>query len=183
LDHFRLTLDLIIPLSASQMAALAESATAARCGALLSRRSATTGLKRAPCTRTASRVPARPCVASVNIPADISRAAVAAALRGLRDATGHAVNASAAVGLPDVQLFLTSLFAPPFALLQHSGRDAVLATCLTALLMVTPLVALLRWADPTTRQDTEGPRPLALMSLMAASAFTLVRVFVFTTPG
>jgi len=169
------------------MAALAESATAARCGALLSRRSATTGLKRAPCTRTASRVPARPCVASVNIPADISRAAVAAALRGdaegLRDATGHAVNASAAVGLPDVQLFLTSIFAPPFALLQHSGRDAVLATCLTALLMVTPLVALLRWADPTTRQDTEGPRPLALMSLMAASAFTLVRVFVFTTPG
>ena len=160
--------------------------TASATGALLSRRSATTGLTRAACKRSATRVQGRPCVASVTLPADISRAAVAAALRGdaesLRDATGHAVNATAAVGLPDVQLFLTSIFAPPFALLQHSGRDAVLATCLTALLMVPPLVALLRWADPSTRQDTEGPRPLALMSLMAASALTLVRVFVFTAP-
>ena len=159
--------------------------TASATGALLSCRSATNGLKRAACTRSATRGRAHACVASITLPADISRAAVAAALRGdadgLRDATGHAVNATAAVGLPDVQLLLTSMLAPPFALLQHSGRDAVLATCLTALLMVPPLVALLRWADPTTRQDTEGPRPLALMSLMAASAFTLVRV-VFTAP-
>jgi uncharacterized membrane protein YqaE (UPF0057 family) len=165
------------------MAAQAVVATAA--GVLSSRRSLTKGRKLARPSRSATRGRGRAaCFASVTLPDDLARAAVAAALRGdadgLRDATGHAVNATAAVGLPDVQLFLTSVFAPPFAVLQHSGRDAVLATSLTALLMVPPLVALLRWADPTTRQDSEGPRPAALMCLMTASAFTLVRVLAFT---
>jgi hypothetical protein len=123
------------------------------------------------------------CVATVNLPPQLAKAAVDAALAGdaaaLSDATGHAVNATARVGIHNVQLFLETLAAPPIAILQTFGTDAALVASLSALLMVQPLIALMRWPRPETRQETEGPRQLPLLCLIAADVLALSRIFVF----
>ena len=111
---------------------------------------------------------------------EAARAAVDAALRGdaesLAAATGHYVNAAAAVGLPDVALFLLAVGAPPLALAVRFGTRALGAVALTSGLMVLPTLSLLTRPPPKDRADVA---PVPLLCLMAAEAVALARCFVF----
>lgn len=144
-------------------------------------RGATFGRARAGRAPTRIRLVAR---ATANLSPETTAVAVSAALRGdataLADATGHAVNAFANVGLHDVSSFVTALAAPPVELLRQYGDDAKVSVLLTAALMIAPMAALLRWRDPATRKETESARVLPLLSLFAAQAVALARIFVFT---
>jgi hypothetical protein len=113
---------------------------------------------------------------------EAARAAVDAAVRGdasgLAAATGHAVNAAASTGVPDVSLFLLCVAAPPVALAVRFGSQASLAILATSALMVLPTLALLTRGSPSKARDDVAPVPL--LCLLAAEGIALARCFVFT---
>jgi hypothetical protein len=113
---------------------------------------------------------------------EAARAAVDAAVRGdasgLAAATGHAVNAAANIGIPDVSLFLLCVAAPPVALAVRFGSQASLAILATSALMVLPTLALLTRGSPSKARDDVAPVPL--LCLLAAEGIALARCFVFT---
>jgi hypothetical protein len=113
---------------------------------------------------------------------EAARAAVDAAVRGdasgLAAATGHAVNAAANIGVPDVSLFLLCIAAPPVALAVRFGSQASLAILATSALMVLPTLALLTRGSPSKARDDVAPVPL--LCLLAAEGIALARCFVFT---
>jgi hypothetical protein len=122
---------------------------------------------------------------------EAARAAVDAAVRGDADAlaaaTGQAVNAAAAVGVPDVAIFLLAVFAPPVALAARFGTGASGPILATSALMVLPTLALITRPAPRASPASAGAparndiAPLPTLCLLAADALALLRIFAF--PG
>jgi hypothetical protein len=138
-----------------------------------------------PRARAARGAPARAALSP-----EATRAAVDAAVRGdasaLAAATGHAVNATANIGIPDVSLFLLCVAAPPVALAVRFGSDAWVAITATSALMVLPTLSLFTRASPPWPAGAP-PRaraaPLPLLCLLAAEGIALARCYIFTGGG